>query len=228
MTYERARRVLPVWLVRHVYHFESMIEDEVARFAAGLAGGARVLDAGAGESRHAEAFARQQYVGVDLAIGDAAWNYRRLDSIADLEHLPFPDASFDAALMIVTIEHLKEPAAVLAEIGRVLRPGAVILIVAPHQWEVHQAPHDYFRYTRHGLEYLLGKTGFRVVALEPAGGLFRLLSRRLLAAVTLAPAWLKPLALLAFAPAALVLPWLDGWDGNRDNTLGYSCTAEKL
>lgn len=204
-----------------------MIEDDVVRFAAGLPPGARVLDAGAGESRHAAAFDGHRYVGVDLAIGDASWNYRRLDSIADLEHLPFPDASFDAALMIVTIEHLKEPGAALAEIGRVLRAGARILVVAPHQWEVHQAPHDYFRYTCHGLEYLLEKTGFRVVNLEPAGGLFRLLSRRLLAAATLAPAWLKPFALLAFAPAALALPWLDRWDARRDFTLGYSCTAEK-
>lgn len=228
MTYERARRALPEWLVRYVYHFESMIEDAVARFAGGLPAGARVLDAGAGESRHAAAFSRQRYVGVDLAIGDSSWNYRRLDSIADLEHLPFRDASFDAALMIVTIEHLKEPASAMAEIGRVMRKGARILVVAPHQWEVHQAPHDYFRYTRHGLEYLFEKTGFRVLALEPAGGLFRLLSRRLLAAATLAPGLLKPLALLAFAPAALVLPLLDGWDSRRDFTLGYSCTAEKL
>lgn len=228
MTYERAKQTLPGWLVRHVYHFEAMIEAGVERFAAGLADGARVLDAGAGESRHAPAFHRQSYVAVDLAIGDAAWNYRRLDSIADLERLPFQDACFDAALLIVTIEHLKEPAAVLAELARVMRRGARILVVAPHQWEVHQAPHDYFRYTRHGLEYLFAKTGFRVVELEPAGGLFRLLSRRLLAAVTLAPAWLKPLALIAFAPAALALPWLDGWDARRDFTLGYSCTAEKL
>jgi SAM-dependent methyltransferase len=228
VTYERARRALPGWLVRHVYHFESMIEDAVTRFAAALPPGAIVLDAGAGESRHAVAFTRQRYVGVDLAIGDASWNYRRLDSIADLEHLPFRDASFDAALMIVTIEHLKEPASALAEIGRVMRTGARILVVAPHQWEVHQAPHDYFRYTRHGLEYLFEKTGFRVLALEPAGGLFRLLSRRLLAAATLAPGLLKPLALLAFAPAALALPLLDGWDSRRDFTLGYSCTAEKL
>lgn len=228
MTYERARRILPGWLVRHIYHFETMIENAVTAFAASLPPGARVLDAGAGESRHAPAFERQRYVGVDLAIGDSFWNYRRLDSIADLEHLPFSDASFDAALMIVTIEHLKEPGAALVEIGRVLRTGARILVVAPHQWEVHQAPHDYFRYTRHGLEYLFSKTGYRVVTLEPAGGLFRLLSRRLLAAATLAPAWLKPVALLAFAPVALVLPWFDGWDARRDYTLGYSCTAEKL
>jgi hypothetical protein len=68
----------------------------------------------------------------------------------------------------------------------------------------------------------------KVVRMDAAGGLFRLLSRRLLSAVTLVPGWLKPLALIAFAPPALVLPWLDGFDRRRDFTLGYSCTATKL
>lgn len=228
MTYQRARLVLPRWLLGHVYHFETVIEDGVQRFAGSLAAGARVLDAGAGESRHATVFSRQRYFGVDLAIGDPKWNYRRLDALADLERLPFPCLCFDAALMIVTIEHLKQPAAALAEIARVLKPGAHLLVVAPHQWEVHQAPHDYFRYTRHGLQFLLDQAGFEVVTLEPAGGLFRLLSRRLLAAITLMPFWLKPAALLAFLPPALLLPLLDRFDARRDYTLGYSCTAAKL
>lgn len=225
MTYERARRILPTWLIRHIYHFETMIEDKVTVFAGGLAVGARVLDAGAGESRHAAAFARQRYTGVDLAIGDGSWDYRRLDAMANLERLPFATQCFDAALMIVTIEHLKRPGDALAEIARVLKPGARFLIVAPHQWEVHQAPHDYFRFTRHGLEFLLGETGFNISELEPAGGLFRLLARRLLAATTLLPLWLRPAGLLFFGVPALILPCLDGLDATRSYTLGYSCIA---
>ncbi|HPT25769.1 MAG TPA: class I SAM-dependent methyltransferase [Bryobacteraceae bacterium] len=227
MTYQRARQVLPRWLLRHIYHFESVIADEVQRFSAGLPDGARVLDAGAGESRHAAVFPRQRYTGIDLAVGDPSWNYRRLDALADLERLPFSSHCFDAALMIVTIEHLKRPGAALAEIARVLRQGARLLVVAPHQWEVHQAPHDYFRYTRYGLEFLLSEAGFEVTALEPAGGLFRLLSRRLLAGVTLMPIWLKPAALLAFLPMAVILPLFDRFDARRDYTLGYSCMATK-
>ena len=218
---------MPEWLLRHVYHFESMIETGVAEFAAGLPQGALVLDAGAGEARHAAAFSRQRYVGVDLAVGDPGWDYRRLDVLADIGSLPFGDSTFDAALMIVTIEHIREPAAALSEIARALKTGSRLLLVAPHQWEVHQAPNDYFRYTCFGLQYLLEKAGFQVVSLAPAGGLFRLLSRRLLAGVTLMPVWLKPLALLVFAPAALALPWLDHFDARQDYTLGYSCTAEK-
>ena len=52
----------------------------MAGFAASLPAGARVLDAGAGEVRHAPYFTRQRYCGVDLAVGDRTWNYSRLDA----------------------------------------------------------------------------------------------------------------------------------------------------
>ena len=109
---------LPKPLRRHILHFEVEIEDAVAAFAGELAGGARVLDAGAGEGQYAGHFARQKYCGVDLAVGDAGWDYSKLDAVADLGALPFGDGVFDAALHIVTIEHLREPGRALAEIDR--------------------------------------------------------------------------------------------------------------
>jgi SAM-dependent methyltransferase len=227
MKYAKAREVLPQFVVRHVYDFEARIENAVRAFASSLPAGARVLDAGAGEGRHAGFFGNQRYTAVDLGIGDSQWDYTGLDVVADLGALPFRDEAFDAALNIVTLEHLKEPARALAEISRVLRSGARILVVAPHEWEVHQAPNDYFRYTRHGLEYLLQSAGFRVLEMEAAGGLFRLLSRRLLNAVQVMPPWMKPLGVLLLAPPALILPVLEPLDRKRDFTLGYKCTAQK-
>ena len=53
-------------------------------------------------------------------------------------------------------------------------------MIVPHEWEVHQSPHDYYRYTRHGMAYLLAKAGFAEYTIEPVGGYFRLISRRLL------------------------------------------------
>src|ERR1035438_7818061 len=69
---------LPKPLRRHILHFEVEIEDAVAAFAGKLAAGARVLDAGAGEGQYAGHFARQKYCGVDLAVGDAGWDYSKL------------------------------------------------------------------------------------------------------------------------------------------------------
>lgn len=227
MKYETARRVLPGPLVRYVYHFEAQIEGAVRALAGRLGDGARLLDAGAGEGQYAPYFPRQRYTGVDLGIGDAAWNYAHLDALADLTALPFAAATFDAALNVVTLEHLREPGAALAELGRVLRPGGVLLLVAPHEWEVHQRPHDYFRYTEHGLRYLLERAGFEIETLEPAGGLFRLLSRRLLNAVQVAPGPWKLLLAPLFGPLALLVPALDFLDRRRDFTLGYTCIARR-
>ena len=56
-------------------------------FANALPHGARVLDAGAGEGGYKNCFARQAYMGVDLGIGDTAWNYSELDTVADLQKI---------------------------------------------------------------------------------------------------------------------------------------------
>lgn len=227
MRYATLRRRLPTWLFRHVLHFESVIEQSVAEFGASLPEGARVLDAGAGEGRHRACFARQRYIAFDLAVGDASWDYAGLDARGDLAALPFRDACFDAVIHIVTLEHVREPQRVMAELGRVLKPGGRLLLVAPHEWEEHQAPHDYFRYTRYGLAYLLANAGFPDARIEPVGGFFRLLARRLLNALQFFPGVSVVPAALFFVPPALLLPLLDGLDRTRAFTLGYTCTAVK-
>lgn len=42
--------------------------------------------------------------------------------------LPFADSTFDAVLCCVSIDYLVDPVAVLAEVARVLRPGAPVVI----------------------------------------------------------------------------------------------------
>jgi SAM-dependent methyltransferase len=231
VTYTRLVFRLPRPLRRHILQFEAEIEDAVAALARGLPAGARVLDAGAGEGRYARHFAQQRYCGVDLAVGDAAWDFSRLDAVADLSALPFRPGVFDAVLSIVTIEHLREPALALAEMARVAAPGATLLVAAPHEWEVHQAPHDYFRFTRYGLTYLLEKSGWEVLEVRAAGGYFRLLARRLLNGLQFFSGgfrWLGfiPAAIL-LVPPALILPFLDSLDRDQNFTVGYICTAKR-
>jgi SAM-dependent methyltransferase len=227
LRYAAIERRLPRWLVRHILHFEAAIDDSLRRFSDDLRGGARVLDAGAGEARHRAYFTRQRYVGVDLAVGDAAWDYGKLDVIADVTALPFPAGAFDACINIVTLEHVREPARAVAEMARVLNAAGRLLLIVPHEWEVHQAPHDYFRYTRHGLAHLLAKAGFEDYTIEPVGGYFRLLARRLLNGVQFFPGPSAWIAALFLAPPALALPLLDSLDHERNFTLGYICVARK-
>src|SRR5262249_4798278 len=148
-------------------------------------------------------------------------------TLADLTALPFPDNSFDACINIVTLEHVREPASALREIARTLRPGGRLLIIVPHEWEVHQSPHDYFRYAKHGMAYLFDKAGLTGYAIDPVGGYFRLCSRRLLSGLQFFPGLWFFLAAIFLAPPALILPLFDGLDRERNFTLGYICTAVK-
>lgn len=48
--------------------------------------------------------------------------------------LPFETASFDKVVMIDVIHHLEAPAATLAEVTRVLKPGGTLIIFEPNKW----------------------------------------------------------------------------------------------
>ena len=218
---------MPAWLRRYVQHFEAAIEDAVGQFAASLPPGARVLDAGAGEADDRRFFPTQRYCGLDLAVGDSAWNYGRLDVVGDLLRLPFRDHTFDACLNVVTLEHVREPARAVCEMARTLAPGGRLLLIAPHEWEEHQQPHDYYRYTRYGLEYLLTRAGLKEISIRPVGGFFRLLSRRMLNGLQFFPGPFMLIAAVFLAPAALVLPWFEPLDRSKNFTLGYICSARK-
>ena len=227
MIYDRLRDHLPSFLRRYVMHFETAIEDAVAEFASSLAQGARLLDAGAGEGNYKHYFAAQRYLGLDLGIGDQQWNYSQLDVIGDLSALPFCDLTFDACLNAVTLEHVKDPARVIREIARTLAPGGKFLLIAPFEWEEHQQPHDYFRFTRFSLAYLLEQAGFDDVSIRPVGGFFRMLSRRMFAALKFFPGPSIIIGAIFFVPPALLLPLLEPLDRRQNFTLGYICSARK-
>lgn len=228
MSYSGLRSLVPAWLRREVFHFETLIVDHVTAFAAQLPPRARLLDAGAGEGQYKSFFTHQNYIGFDLGIGDTTWNYASLDCLGDLLRLPFRESSFDAFLSVVTLEHVTNPTLALAELSRTARPGARLLLIAPAEWEVHQHPHDYFRFTHYALRHMLTQTGWHIDSLTPGGGFFRLLSRRLMNALQFFPSWLMPLLAIPLVPLALLVAQLDFLDSRRDFTLGYIVYARKI
>ena len=116
--------------------------DEVALDL--VRGGGLVLDAGAG--------LRPDYhdnvVYVDVV------SYPTTDVRAVGERLPFADATFDAAISYAVLEHVRDPFACAAEIGRVVRPGGRIVIGAPFLFPYHGYPHHYYNMTMQGLTEL--------------------------------------------------------------------------
>ncbi|HEV2386569.1 MAG TPA: methyltransferase domain-containing protein [Candidatus Acidoferrales bacterium] len=226
-----ARRLLPRFLLRRLDPFHSRIEEKLAEFAASLPPGERVLDAGAGECRFQAFFPTNHYVSVDNTAGDASWDYSRLSAIADLAALPFASGSFAAAISVVVLEHLADPEAALREMRRVLEAGGRCLVAVPQIWELHQEPHDFYRYTRYGLEHLLRSAGFRVVELEPTGGYFQLagkLSIDLLQFFERGAGWILfvPLAPVFGFLVPLACYYLDKLDRKKAFAVGFVAVAE--
>ncbi len=81
-------------------------------------------------------------------------DYENVDIVCDIHNLPFKDNSIDAVMSLAVLEHVREPAVVLKEVHRVLKPRGRVFSVIPFMQPFHASPHDYQRYTLPGIEYL--------------------------------------------------------------------------
>jgi SAM-dependent methyltransferase len=97
----------------------------------------------------------------------------RPDVFADGARLPFADATFDNVVCLEVLEHVPDPAIVIAEIARVLRPGGQAWLSMPFLYPVHDAPFDFQRYTIFGLRRDLERSGMAVTAAAPVGSAIR-------------------------------------------------------
>ena len=104
----------------------------------------RLLDIGAGTGRIGWPYvaAGDDYIGVDFSfgmlrefMGRAAWTGAPLHLVqADGERLPFPDASFDAVLLMQVLSATRDGRGLIAEACRVLQPAGCLIFgrtVAP-------------------------------------------------------------------------------------------------
>jgi len=201
--------------------------------------GSLVLDAGAGDARYRFLFAHCRYVALDSCRVNK--HYAGIDVIGSLDQLPLLPGHVDAVLCTQVLEHVSDPVAVLGEIGRALRPGGTLWLSVPLLNEEHEAPQDFFRYTRFGLSRILERTGFGIVALEARGGYFWQLGWQLrrLPSVLFPPTRSRlrrvlrwPAAFCCWCLFGLVVPWIlyamDRLDSEKTATLGYACRARKL
>jgi len=110
-----------------------------------------VIDIGANDCRVTEKVARQVGSIIPVDILDTGRNKTGLElTIYDGKTLPFPEASFDAALLTFVLHHAVDPAALFDEAKRVIRPDGRIVVIedtpaSPLQralWEViHERQH---------------------------------------------------------------------------------------
>ena len=196
--------------------------------------GQRLLDVGCGNGaqtvRVLDRF--QEVVGLDVVAEHLAVLAAHVPPggmcrtvLYDGGRMPFPNATFDAALSIETLEHVEDEDLTLREIHRILAPGGTLVLSVPHKWwifETHGArlpwlpwhrvpffswlPAPLHRrwarariYTRGGIVDLVRRAGFEVES-----------ARYLTAPMDAArPAWLAAaLRRTVFAGAATPIPFL--------------------
>jgi SAM-dependent methyltransferase len=164
-----------------------------------------VADLGCGPGAHTLALARRGYdvVGVDgsprmVEVARARAARDGVDATFQLhdltDPLPFADASLEAAVAILIVQHLPHPADFIAEIRRCLRPGGYLSITAPARdstsptsqnvyWRLRTAfyvhvPGVVRFYDTSSLPRLLQEQGLTVIDCSGGPGSVRVLARR--------------------------------------------------
>ncbi|WP_437659301.1 class I SAM-dependent methyltransferase [Sorangium sp. So ce1182] len=246
----RAARAASDWVDLQLAH----VVDSLARLAPRARG--RLLDVGCGDKPYEHLFRPHvlEYLGVEHEAtygATAARSRGKADMLYDGERLPFPDASFDTVLSVQVLEHTPRPDALVAEMARVLRPGGLLILSAPFSFRLHEEPHDYFRFSPHGLRALCGRAGLVVEEIHPHGSLWSLLGHKLNSYLALqvaqiggvaqsmgklgheaaaegkARVWTLPLVAPAMVAVAAGARALDRALPDRTETLGFTLAARR-
>lgn len=176
----------------------SLILDSLRRVAPRARG--RLLDVGCGDKPYEPIFRPYvtEYIGVEhqdtFALTSAAepglstgkpssGEQGRAKNGPDVfysgDRLPFPDGSFQTVLSVQVLEHTPRPAELVREMARVLADDGLLILMAPFQFRLHEQPHDYFRYSPHGLRELCARAGLEITHVEQQGSLWSLMGHKL-------------------------------------------------
>jgi SAM-dependent methyltransferase len=145
----------PQWFAaRHQERIRGLLREEI--------NGPLVLDIGCGTKWPlALLAAAYRYIGLDYPE-TAEWYETRPDVFGDAENLPFAANSMNTALMLDVLEHVPDPRKALSEASRCLSENGRVILLVPFLYPIHDAPHDYQRWTGYGLKRLVSECGFEI------------------------------------------------------------------
>jgi 2-polyprenyl-3-methyl-5-hydroxy-6-metoxy-1,4-benzoquinol methylase len=101
---------------------------------------ARVLEVGSAQANVSLLLAEAGYVAVALDLrldflryARAKWEHGRFAAVVgDAQRLPFAAGAFDVVIVGELVEHVADPAALLAEASRLLAPGGLLVVTTPN------------------------------------------------------------------------------------------------
>jgi ubiquinone/menaquinone biosynthesis C-methylase UbiE len=106
--------------------------------------GDRVLEVGCGAGHVLERFEGVMRTGIDLSAGMLTRIRRRLGDAVTLargsaDALPFADGAFDVVVCTEVLEHVPDPAGVVAELMRVAGPAGRVVVSIPNEVNIDRA-----------------------------------------------------------------------------------------
>jgi SAM-dependent methyltransferase len=192
--------------------------EAAVRTALGRLGAQRnlvVVDVGCGEKPYRDLFGEAHYVGLNYGLEGAS-----PDVLGDAQCLPFANGCADIVFSTQVIEHVPDPQRMLGEMARVLKPGGVLILTGPFYWPLHEEPHDYLRFTKHGFRALLSRAGF--VDIEVTADC-KTLTQISVSVIEILPRWMLPLL-----PAInLLTPIVQRFSSDERSSLNYLVMARR-
>jgi SAM-dependent methyltransferase len=94
-------------------------------------------------------FPGKRYIGCDMRLGPG------VDRLENVHRLSFGDDSVGSLLCLDTLEHVANCHLAVDEMLRVLAPGGLIMLASVMDFEIHDFPSDYWRFTPKGVEMLM-------------------------------------------------------------------------
>lgn len=127
-----------------------------------------VLDVGGGTRRYAGLF--RHVDSFKILDPDESG---KPDYCCSAEEIPLQDNSIDGIICTQVLGDIWDVQKAVGEMCRVLKPNGLLLITESLNNELHDEPHDFWRYTPHSFKKLL-ETECEITILEQRGGYFAL------------------------------------------------------
>lgn len=129
-----------------------------------------VLDIGCGNKPYEKIFEGHinKYTGCDIVQS----NQNKVDVLSPANKIPLEDNSFDTIFSTQTIEHVEDHQGLVNEAYRLLKPNCYFILSGPFNWQLHEEPYDFFRFSKHGFKYILENAGFELIEIKENGGMW--------------------------------------------------------
>ena len=144
----------------------------------------RLLDIGCGAGSLLMAAKKGGWVAEGVEVSHPTVVHLRNNGLnvfsGELADAKFPTGHFDVVTAAELIEHVPNPASLVAEIARILRPGGVFWATSPHsngasarvlklKWSIISPPEHLHLFSTAGLRNLLIRNGFSYVQVKTEG-----------------------------------------------------------